>query len=235
MSVKKHFSGEEDTGTNWLSKHPIRGWRAVSAAILHGHGSRKITSSFTYTSSGSGGVAKTVCHMSEATRLTPTGKQVLKRICKGKRPHGLKAWPDKEYNFPVCKGALACRTRLFACAPEKTCLQPPSLARATGLERRRQELLLSEGIYNIVHIYIYIYIYTYVAGWLWLGNPANHCPLCVNSSKPVPITRKIWHLLRYRMLRLVSKSPIWKSGPSPWEILIFKGHVEATISSGFGI
>ena len=34
-------------------------------------------------------------------RLTPTGKQVLKRICKGKRPYGLKSWPDEDYMFLV--------------------------------------------------------------------------------------------------------------------------------------
>jgi hypothetical protein len=29
-------------------------------------------------------------------RPTPTGKQVLKRISKGKRPYGLKKWPDED-------------------------------------------------------------------------------------------------------------------------------------------
>ena len=38
---KKHSSGEEYTLTYLLSDHQIRGWRAVSAAGLHGKGLRK--------------------------------------------------------------------------------------------------------------------------------------------------------------------------------------------------
>ena len=41
VSVKKHFSGEEDPWENQLEKHQIRGWTAVSAAGLQGQGSHK--------------------------------------------------------------------------------------------------------------------------------------------------------------------------------------------------
>ena len=37
----------EDTGTNWLRKHQIRGWRAVSAVGLQGKGLRKRSVYFT--------------------------------------------------------------------------------------------------------------------------------------------------------------------------------------------
>ena len=47
-----------------------------------------------------------------------TGKQV-KRICKGKRPYGLKPWPGEDSMFMAYKEALARRTRLFACALNK--------------------------------------------------------------------------------------------------------------------
>ena len=40
---KKHSSGEEDPWTIKPSGHQTRGWRAASAAGLHGQGSRKRT------------------------------------------------------------------------------------------------------------------------------------------------------------------------------------------------
>ena len=35
--------------------------------------------------------------------------------------------------------------------------------------------------------------------------------------------------------RPVFKGSIWKNGPSPWDILTFKGHFEGKISNGSGI
>ena len=43
--------GEEDPWINQLGKHQIRGWRAVSAAGLHGQGSPERSVLFTGTSS----------------------------------------------------------------------------------------------------------------------------------------------------------------------------------------
>ena len=48
------------------------------------------------------------CLKKHCARLTPTGKQVLKRICKGKTTYGLKSWPDEGYSLLAYKGALAC-------------------------------------------------------------------------------------------------------------------------------
>ena len=49
VSLKKHSFGEESPRENRLSEHQIRGWRAVSAAELHGKASPKRNVSFTDT------------------------------------------------------------------------------------------------------------------------------------------------------------------------------------------
>ena len=49
MSEQKHSSGEENPVEDRLSEHRIGGWRAVSAAGLHGRGSHKRNVFFTDT------------------------------------------------------------------------------------------------------------------------------------------------------------------------------------------
>ena len=45
---------------------------------------------------GSWGKSRLVNLKKPCQRLSTTGKQVLKRICKGKKPYGLKSWPDED-------------------------------------------------------------------------------------------------------------------------------------------
>ena len=116
----------------------------------------------------------TIKHRYSIITHRETGKQVLKRICKGKKPYGLKSWPDEDYICPSFNRGPRVQDSPLRAREKKRNYTP-------RVPTRLSPKVLSPPVaYMYICMYIYIYIYICVYIYIYMFNMLIYSSLCTS-------------------------------------------------------